>query len=155
MKMPRQFDSLVPDQATRTGAAKDERALQASGKPKNGSSEETNGLPQHVLIVEDSLIIALDIEETMEAVGVPSVRIESTVAGALQAIAEREPDFAIVDFNLGSEECAPVAEELAKRGIRFVLATGYSSALHDIGNLGACDVLMKPYGAREIERVLI
>ncbi|MGB3710281.1 MAG: response regulator [Erythrobacter sp.] len=111
-------------------------------------------LPADVLVVEDSLIIALDIEETIEQLGVDSVRIESTVAGALKAIEQRQPDFAIVDYNLGEENCQLVARDLVQRGVRFVVATGYANAIKEIDELGASGVLTKPYGAREIERAL-
>lgn len=111
-------------------------------------------VPEHVLLVEDNMIIALDTEDSLREAGVKSINVESTVSGALEAIAKREPDFAVVDFNLGSESSAKVAEELARRGVRFVLATGYSELGRDLANLGADGLIRKPYGREEIERAL-
>lgn len=111
-------------------------------------------LPEYVLIVEDNMIIALDTEDSLIEMGVKSVRVESTVSGALKAIEEREPDFAIVDFNLGSESSGPVTHELATRGVRFVLATGYSELASDLEDLGASGLIRKPYGTAELEHAL-
>ncbi len=111
--------------------------------------------PRRVLVVEDSIIIALDTEENLRRLGVAEVRIESSVAEALAAIAEQRPDFAIIDFNLGGESSEPIAEALREAGIRFVLATGYAEGAAGFERLGAKAVLRKPYGMTEIERLLV
>ena len=111
-------------------------------------------LPEHVLVVEDSMIIALDTEESLRRIGVPSVSVESNVDGALRSIEKRKPDFAIVDFNLGDQSSEPVAKELSKRGIRFVLATGYAEMRDQIAELGAESLLPKPYSGEDIEKLI-
>jgi len=110
--------------------------------------------PKRVLVVEDSIIIALDTEENLKRLGVAEVRLESSVTGALAAIAEIRPDFAIIDFNLGGESSEPIAEALRAAGVRFVLATGYAEGASGFERLGAQQVLRKPYGMTEIERLL-
>jgi light-regulated signal transduction histidine kinase (bacteriophytochrome)/CheY-like chemotaxis protein len=111
--------------------------------------------PARVLVVEDSIIIALDIEENLKRLGVAEVRLESSVSGALAALDEARPDFAIIDFNLGGESSEPIAEALRTAGVRFVLATGYAEGAGGFERLGAEAVLRKPYGMAEIERLLI
>lgn len=111
--------------------------------------------PARVLVVEDSIIIALDTEENLKRLGVPEVRLESSVAGALAAIVEQRPEFAIIDFNLGGESSEPIADALRAAGIRFVLATGYAEGGGGFERLGAAAVLRKPYGMTEIEKLLI
>jgi light-regulated signal transduction histidine kinase (bacteriophytochrome) len=111
--------------------------------------------PARVLVVEDSIIIALDTEENLKRLGVAEVRLESSVTGALAAIAEERPDFAIIDFNLGGESSEPIAEALRAAGVRFVLATGYAEGSGSFERLGAAAVLRKPYGMTEIERLLV
>ncbi len=110
--------------------------------------------PRRVLVVEDSIIIALDTEENLKRLGVGEVVLESSVAGALAAIAGARPDFAIIDFNLGGESSEPIAEALRAAGVRFVLATGYAEAASGFERMGAEQVLRKPYGMTEIERLL-
>lgn len=111
-------------------------------------------LPDRVLVVEDSIIIALDTEENLKRLGIAEVRVESSVAGALAAIAETPPDFALIDFNLGGESSEPVAAALREAGVRFVLATGYADGAATFERLGAAAVLRKPYGKGEIERLI-
>lgn len=149
--VPRRFladtgDHGTPPQAAAParGAARALPAAPAAGQQR----------PENVLVVEDSMIIALDTEENLKRLGVPVVRVESGVAGALKAIAEEPPDFAILDFNLGSESSAPIAAALRERGVRFVLATGYSELANDADTLGAEGVLRKPYGRAELESAL-
>lgn len=110
--------------------------------------------PDRVLVVEDSIIIALDTEENLKRLGIADVRVESSVAGALAAIAETPPDFALIDFNLGGESSEPIAAALREAGVRFVLATGYAEGAGTLERLGAAAVLRKPYGKGEIERLI-
>ena len=140
-------------------------AVSSAGDSKNAAKEAdaTNAnvalqgreLPEHVLLVEDNMIIALDTEDSLLESGVQSVSVESSVKGALASIKQREPDFAIVDFNLGTESSAKVAEELAARGVRFVLATGYSELGRDLDKLGAEGLMRKPYGVDAIQQALV
>ena len=111
--------------------------------------------PARVLVVEDSIIIALDTEENLKRLGVAEVRLDSSVTGALVAIADDPPDFAIIDFNLGGESSEPIADALRAAGVRFVLATGYAESAGQFDRLGAEAVLRKPYGMTEIERLLL
>lgn len=111
-------------------------------------------LPEHVLVVEDNMIIALEAEDNLKSLGAKKVRVESNCAGALAAISERCPDFAIVDFNLGTESSLPVTRELSRLGVPFVLATGYSEMADQLEEIGAVGIVRKPYGSEDIEAAL-
>jgi CheY-like chemotaxis protein len=156
-------DFVIPKRFFEQSAvSKDDSAKSASSAANDDdrgpAGTRTNGhgagLPRHVLVVEDSMIIALDTEENLKRLGVKSVHVESSVFGALSAIEQRRPDFAIVDFNLGSESSAPVARELSKRRIPFVLATGYAEVGEKLAEFGASALIRKPYGRDEIEAIL-
>ena len=84
-------------------------------------------MPADVLIVEDDPIIALDFEDTILRVGVEKVRTAGSVAKALEMIAGRVPDFALLDVGLVRENSFAVAERLAALGIPFVFVTGYGA----------------------------
>jgi CheY-like chemotaxis protein len=84
-------------------------------------------LPSDVLIVEDDPIIALDFEDTILGFGVRSVRTAGNVAMALETIAERPPDFALLDVGLVREQSIAVAERLAALNIPFAFVTGYGA----------------------------
>ena len=87
-----------------------------------------------VLLVEDSMIIALDTEECLLQIGAAAVTVEGTVAGALEALATQDFAFALLDFRLGTDTGEPVAEALRTRGIPFWLATGYNE-MADTNNI--------------------
>ena len=124
--------------------------------PKERGSMPGNedDLPQNVLVVEDSMLIALDTEQNLTRLGVGAVRVAGNVAGALKALEDDRPDFAILDFNLGEEDCIPVACALRDHGIRFVIATGFSDVADDYSSLGAEALICKPYGRDDIEAML-
>jgi len=77
-----------------------------------------------ILIVEDEPLIALELGYACEDAGLVSITANS-VQAALAALQEREVDGAVLDVNLGrGETCEPVAKELKKRNVPFVLHTG-------------------------------
>jgi CheY-like chemotaxis protein len=87
-------------------------------------------VPDDVLIVEDDLIIALDFEETILGFGVKTVRTVGNVSRALEMIADRAPDFALLDVGLVREKSFAVAERLDELQIPFAFVTGYGA---DVG----------------------
>ena len=88
-----------------------------------------SALPQDVLIVEDDPIIALDLEDTILGLGVRAVRTAGNVIRALEMIADRVPDFALLDVGLIRENSFAIAERLAALDIPFVFVTGYGAAV--------------------------
>lgn len=107
-----------------------------------------------VLLVEDSMIIALDTEECLLGLGAQAVAVHGTVAGALGELETAEFDFALLDLNLGAETSEAVARELKRRGINFWIATGYSEMAGELTELGAEGLLIKPYGRAELEAIM-
>ncbi|EAQ28960.1 Bacteriophytochrome (light-regulated signal transduction histidine kinase) [Erythrobacter sp. NAP1] len=140
----------MPQEATKSRKAAD--ASGTSGKTSGKTPKKS--LPNRVLLVEDNMIIALGTEDNLRILGVEDIDVQSTVAGTLEAIKSTPPDFAILDFNLGTESSLAVSEELRAREIPFVVATGYSEIDDQINELGAEGVIQKPYGLEEIELAL-
>jgi CheY-like chemotaxis protein len=87
----------------------------------------SDGMPNDVLIVEDDPLIALDFEDTILGFGVKTVRAAGGVARALDLIAERVPDFALLDVALVREKSFAIAERLEALKIPFVFITGYGT----------------------------
>lgn len=114
----------------------------------------SDGAAKRILVVEDSMIIALDTEECLLTLGAKEVAVQTTVAGALDALAHGAFDLALLDFNLGGESSEAVAEELRARGIPFWLATGYGELAEKVAEIGAQGVLVKPYGREELVRIM-
>ena len=112
------------------------------------------GMPNDVLIVEDDAIIALDFEDTILGFGVKTVRACSSVARALQLIADRAPDFALLDVSLASGNSFVVAEKLQAMKIPFVFITGYGSRVGLPAALSGTPALPKPYTSDALEAAL-
>jgi CheY-like chemotaxis protein len=107
-----------------------------------------------VLLVEDSMLIALDAEDALMACGVGRVVIAANVAAALAAMADGLPDFAVLDHNLGDETSEPVASALAQAGVPYCFASGYGDALERTLVDPPFGVLKKPYTQSELAKVL-
>jgi len=90
----------------------------------------SDGLPDDVLVVEDDAIIALDFEDTILGFGVKTVRTAGNVARALELIAQRAPDFALLDVSLMREKSFAIAERLETLNVPFIFITGYGG---DVG----------------------
>jgi CheY-like chemotaxis protein len=78
-----------------------------------------------VLIVEDEVIILFLIQDLLEELGCTEVWQASSVQGALTILADRTPDLAVLDVNVGGDLVYPVAGQLSKAGVPFLFTTGY------------------------------
>lgn len=149
-------DFVIPARHVSLGGEADAAQLAAPvADPRDTASPpEVATIGGVALLVEDSLIIAMDAEDILISLGAERV---VTANGVVQAMAEieREPiAVAVLDFNLGTETSLPVALELVKRGIPFVFATGYGEQLVLPAELDDRGVLKKPYTALGMRRVL-
>lgn len=99
----------------------------------------------NVLMVEDQLLIAMDVETMLAREGAAAVVTVSSVTEALQALALQAPDVGILDVNLGSGSSLPVALALVARGIPFIFATGYGENSMIPTSLAGVPIVRKPY----------
>ena len=113
-----------------------------------------NGMPNDVLIVEDDAIIALDFEDTILGFGVKTVRTAANVAKALDLIADRAPDFALLDIGLVREKSFAIAERLDALKIPFVFVTGYGADARLPAAFVDKPRLPKPYSTAALEAAL-
>jgi len=111
-------------------------------------------MPNDVLIVEDDLIIALDFEDTLLGFGVKNVRTAGSVARALVMIAERPPDFALLDVSLIREKSFAVAERLDALKIPYVFVTGYGADARLPAAFTNKPRLPKPYSTDALQTLL-
>ena len=98
-----------------------------------------------VLLVEDSLLIAVHVEDILQQIGVGRVVTAATVAAALAEIDGVRPACAVLDFNLGDEDSLPVADRLRADRIPYLFATGYGEQLMLPGGHAGVPILHKPY----------
>lgn len=128
--------------------------LQANGGfvPNDGGGVR-RGISR-VLLVEDSLLIALDAEDALIACGVSKVVIAANVAAGLAALADGLPDFAVLDHNLGDETSEPIARALSEAGVPYCFASGYDDALERTMAGSPYGVLKKPYSQEQLAALL-
>ena len=148
-------DFCVPEKYLTQGDAEDGdiKANESGSVSVSGDTEEVSR-PEYVMLVEDSMIIAIDSEHLLKDLGVARVEVVSSVKQALELLDGPAPDMAILDFNLGDETSEPIARKLKSKGVPFVLATGYGDLSDQFEKIGALSVLQKPYGKRELEMAL-
>ena len=106
------------------------------------------------MLVEDDPIIALDFEDTILGLGVKTVRTAAGVARALQMIADRVPDFALLDVSLVREKSFAIAERLDALNIPFAFVTGYGTDVRLPEAFAERPRLIKPCSTDALETVL-
>lgn len=103
-----------------------------------------------ILLVEDELLVALLVEDLLKEAGAEILGPAPRVAAALQLIADAERiDLALLDVNLAGAWVWPVAEELRRRSVPYLLLTGYGAGIVDAGHMDA-GVLTKPVSERDL-----
>jgi CheY-like chemotaxis protein len=118
------------------------------------ASPDGSAFPDDVLIVEDDLIIALDFEDTIRGFGVKTVRTAANVAKALEMIADRAPQFALLDVGLVHEKSFAIAERLDALKIPFVFVTGYGADVGLPAEFADKPRLPKPFSVDELQALL-
>lgn len=96
------------------------------------------------LVLEDEFLIALDLEELLQAAGA-EVTAVARIDQALAALRDNGPwDFGILDQHLGSTTSASVAAAFVEQNIPFVFLTG--SRQGEAGQaLSSAPTVEKPY----------
>lgn len=104
-----------------------------------------------VLIVEDSLLLALELEAGLEDAGVEVIGCAAELSEALSMV-NMDFDVAVLDADLNGQSVAPVAEILRGMGRPFVFATGYADKAAPMGF--DAPIVRKPYNVHQIARAV-
>lgn len=83
---------------------------------------------RRALVVEDQFLIAMDMEQMLRSMGAGAIDLATTVSDALASLDRAKPDLVLLDLKLQSETTHPVVDVLRKRGVPFVLMTGYDAS---------------------------
>jgi|GEM_PF-1117513 len=110
--------------------------------------------PKRILVAEDSLLIAMEVMDTVEDLGWIPVGPAASVEEALALVEREAVDGALLDVNLGDRYVYPVAERLAARGVPFVFVTGFeaSRVLPEPWRGRPC--LQKPFDPAALQRLM-
>ncbi len=109
---------------------------------------------QRVFIVEDEVLVAFEMSDTLNDMGFQVVGPSVHLAEAEKRAATSDIDIAFLDVNLGRGKTSePVARILRERGIPFVYITAYDRSQIDF--VADTDrLLRKPVSSYEIMEVL-
>lgn len=105
---------------------------------------------RQILVVEDELIIAWQIQAIVESLGCAVAGPVSSVGAALALLRTTTPDAALLDVNLQGATVLPVAQECQLRNIPFVVITGYGRLPLDEPLLNGAVRVRKPFNKSDI-----
>jgi len=103
-----------------------------------------------VLIVEDTALIALCLEDLLADMGWEAVGPASSVATACALARDADIDAAIVDVDLNGVMAWEVVTALQRRCVPFMLTTGYDRAAVVPNSLAGVPVIAKPFSIAEV-----
>jgi CheY-like chemotaxis protein len=107
-----------------------------------------------VLIVEDELIIAMELESLLGRLGCVVLDAAPTVKRALRAVGHQQADVAVIDMNLQGKRATPVAEALQEQGVPFVVVNGYGSERLPERALQDVPCMRKPVNEHQLANVI-
>ena len=114
--------------------------------------------PSTVLIVEDELIFALDLKQTLSSLGYQVLGIASNHEDAVRQILAHRPDVVLMDINLGSggDGIAAASEVSRTIDLPIVFLTAYADndILRRAGCVAPHGYLVKPVRQRELHAVV-
>ncbi len=133
--------------------APNEEAAPADPAPELAAPAPVDISGKRLLLVEDSMMIALDAQSMLGEAGL-EVEIAGNVADAERALVVNTFDLAVLDVNLSGETSFPVADLLEQRGVPFVFATGYGESIAVPERFSDAAVVAKPYDERSLRFAL-
>jgi DNA-binding NtrC family response regulator len=103
-------------------------ATAGNAASQDASAAATGLAPLRILVAEDEFLLGIQLEEELQAAGHTVLGPYTNVARATEACRNELFDIALLDVNLHGELIYPLADELTKRGVPFVLLSGYGAA---------------------------
>jgi len=92
------------------------------------SPEQTSPERFRVLVVEDEMLLAMLMEDSLTDLGCDVVGPVARVADGVKLANSERLDGALLDIKVAGTEVFPVARKLAERSIPFIFVSGYGSA---------------------------
>lgn len=109
---------------------------------------------RRVMVLEDDVLIAMDMEDFLLGEGCQVVGPISNVEAALETVETGELDGAVVDLNLRGELSVPVIEALKSRGLPVIVCSGYAELTGVQDMLKDVPMVPKPCDFQALSRLL-
>ena len=118
-----------------------------------------NTKPARLLVVEDEIITARDLQDSLEELGYDVPDIASSGGEALDLAAALQPDLVLMDINLGADrrDGVEIARELRERfGLPVIYLTAYAdqATLARASMTAPLGYLTKPFERRELHATI-
>ena len=107
-----------------------------------------------ILLVEDDALIALDMQDILEAEGFAVVGPANTFEKALALATSERINAATLDVDLGGKKVWRVAQALRDRAIPFVFLTGITEALEPNPDFADVQRITKPVNIAALRTTL-
>jgi len=104
---------------------------------------------RRLLVVEDELLLAEQMAQTMENLGWAVMGPARSLDEAEALIAGRDPDVALLDVNIGGQSVFPLADVLHRRRVPIVFCSGYDLG-DEVDRFTGCARLRKPVGIHQM-----
>ena len=109
---------------------------------------------RRILVVEDEMLVAMSIEDTLVDAGGEVVGPAPTVGRALGLLQdEAKIDAVVLDMNLQGHSGLPVADACDERSIPFLILSGYGDTALS-GTRHAAPILSKPFASAVLVKAL-
>ena len=96
------------------------------------------------LMVEDNLVLAMDMVESLTRLGAETVETAGSLEEAMRYVRQQKFDFAVLDMNLRGTVSFEAAEMLREKGTALIFVTGYGSSVDVPETLEGVPILTKP-----------
>ena len=147
-----QVDFWLPEQIILFQTGEPDLSSISSSPPQE--RENPDQFSGRVLIVEDNMLLALEMENTLESLGFVQIDTAPRVKQAFKLLNQEEYILGILDVNLKDENSFVVAEQLLDRQIPFLFATGYDSNFVMPAHLSQMTMLKKPIDKEQLDAAI-
>jgi len=107
----------------------------------------------HALIIEDEMLIALDLADSLEGLGYNTVEMATNESDAVCAAHQRQPDLVTADFNLERGTGVRAVEQIcAEHDVPVVFVTSSPGAVLELQPNAT--VISKPFTARRLSKAV-
>jgi DNA-binding response OmpR family regulator len=107
-----------------------------------------------VLVTEDESIIAFSVQDELENAGYEVAGPFATVAASMNWLSSATPDLAVLDTNLRDGSARPVARELIRRRVSFVVYSGYQKHRNTVPEFDQGEWVEKPSASGSLVKAL-
>jgi DNA-binding response OmpR family regulator len=83
-----------------------------------------------ILLMEDEIIIAMDVEDILQGAGFERIETVSSCRAAEEWLTVNDPDLVVMDIELSDGDAGVIARSLRGRGIPFIVYTGAQRKIH-------------------------